>query len=282
MTRLPGTSIAFQGERASFSEIAARKFFTKHVRFFSLQSFRDVFEHVAKKKVQFGVVPIENSVYGSIHQNYDLLYLHKLHIVGEITLRIKLHLAALPGVGIDEIKSIFSQTQALGQCEDFLRRLKNVNVVSFHDTAGSARMVREAGRRDFAAIASVEAAKRYRLNIVRRNIESNHENFTRFVVLSRAPAKASLTGKTSLVFATRNIPGVLFQALAGFALNEINLLKIESRPILGKPWEYLFYLDIDGTPERPPFGQALKHLKDLSTMVRILGSYRKGKIYKNS
>lgn len=277
----PLTSIAFQGEQGSFSEIAAKKFFRSSAHFSSLHSFRDVFEHVARKKVQFGVVPIENSVFGSIHQNYDLLFDHKLFIVGEITLRIKLHLAALPGVALNEIRSIYSQPQALGQCEDFLRTLKNVNIVSFYDTAGSARMVRETGRRDFGAIASAEAAKRHRLSIVRRSIESNHPNFTRFVILGRTPARPNRSGKTSLVFATRNVPGVLFQALAGFAVNEINLLKIESRPMLGKPWEYLFYLDIDGTPQTRAFRQALNHLKDLSTLLRLLGSYPKGKIYKD-
>ncbi|HLF20617.1 MAG TPA: prephenate dehydratase [Bacteroidota bacterium] len=273
------TFVAYQGEPGAFSELAAKKFFGSGVGLKPLSSFRDVFEFASRGSSRFGVVPIENSVFGSIHQNYDLLLSHRLFIVGEVALRIQLHLMSLPGVALKKIRLVYSQPQALGQCEEFLRKLKGVKVVAFQDTAGAARMIRQERRKDVAAIASAAAARTYRLQIIRKNVESNSRNFTRFVVLSKRQGFLGAVGKTSLVFATRNIPGSLFQSLAGFALHGINLVKIESRPLVGKPWEYLFYLDVEGTSREKPILRALNHLKEVSTFVRILGTYPKGKTF---
>ncbi|HTY38196.1 MAG TPA: prephenate dehydratase [Bacteroidota bacterium] len=274
-------TVAYQGEPGAFSEEAARSFFGRRVKLVPKQSFKDVFDFAAAHPSGFAIVPIENSVFGSVHQNYDLLLRYKLAIVGELKLRIRLHMMALPGVVIPAIRSVYSHSQALGQCDEYLRSLKRVSVVAYYDTAGSAKMIREEGRRDAAAIASAQAARTYGLTILKRNVESNHNNFTRFIVLSARRHPVRKQEKTSLVFAVKDVPGALFKALAVFALREINMLKIESRPHVGKPWEYLFYLDIEGSPSEVRVQQALKHIEELTSFVRVLGAYPFGKTIKS-
>jgi prephenate dehydratase len=266
--------VAYQGEPGSFSEHAARLFFGSGIELKPLPTFSEVFKNIERHRDSFGIVPIENSVFGSIHQVYDLLLQHRLHIIGEEKLRIELHLMALPGTKQGNIRTIYSQMQAIYQCENLINTLKNVKVEAVHDTAAAARLIRERQQHDAAAIASEKAAKTHGLRILKRNIESDHRNFTRFIALSCIPVKQKGNLKTSLVFATKDIPGALFRALAVFALRDINLMKIESRPLIGKPWEYLFYLDVEGTPDREPLKQALDHLKELCRFVRVLGSYR--------
>lgn len=265
--------IAYQGESGAFSEQAARTFFGAHGILKPLPTFSDVFVDAERHPADFGIVPIENSLFGSIHQVYDLLLKHKLFIIGEVKLRIELHLMALPETKRNNIRTIYSQLQAIGQCENFLSTIKNVKVEAVHDTAAAARFIRERKRNDAAAIASEQAARIHRLQILKRNVESNHRNFTRFIALSRKPIQLFGKVKTSLVFAVKDIPGALFKALAVFAMRDINLLKVESRPIIGKPWEYLFYLDVEGMPNRNPLHQALNHLEEVCTFVRVLGSY---------
>ncbi len=274
-------TVAYQGEPGAFSEEAARSYFGPKARLLPKQGFKDVFEFASAHPSGFGVVPIENSTFGSVHQNYDLLLRYKLHIIGELKLRVQLHMMALPGVTTKGIRSVYSHSQALGQCEEYLRSLKRVSVVAYYDTAGSAKMIREEGRTDEAAIASARAAKTYGLSILKRNVESNHQNFTRFIVLSARKGPAGGEEKTSIVFAAKNEPGALFKALAVFALREINMLKIESRPHVGKPWEYLFYLDIEGSPTQMRVRQALNHLNELTTFVRVLGAYPFGSTIKS-
>lgn len=272
-------SIAYQGEPGAFSEQAALRFFGKKAKLVPLEHFEDVFRFAARGGSRRGLIPIENSVFGSVHQNYDLLLGHSLLIAGEITLRIHHHLMALPGVRMNHLKFVYSHPQALGQCEDFLRRQRGIRQVPHYDTAGAAKMIREEGRTTAAAIASVQASRTYRLNILRRNIEKNHHNYTRFLILSRSSKANPRKSKTSLVFATQNAPGALFQALAVFALRGVNLLKIESRPFVGKPWQYLFYLDVLGSPRDESVRTALNHLEEVSTFVRILGAYPIGSTY---
>ncbi len=265
--------IAYQGEKGSFSEQAARQFFGAHSSLKPLPTFSEVFADADRRAAGRCIVPIENSLFGSIHQTYDLLLKHKLFIIGEVKLRIELHLMAIPGTKLGGIRTIYSQLQALGQCENFLSKVKNAKIEAVHDTAAAARFIRERRQHDAAAIASEQAARAYDLQILRRNVESDHRNYTRFIALSHKPIQPRGRAKTSLVFAAKNIPGSLFKALAVFALRDINLLKVESRPIIGKPWEYLFYLDVEGTPESDPLRQALNHLKEICTLVRVLGSY---------
>lgn len=274
-------TVAYQGEPGAFSEQAGRAFFGGRARLVPMENFKDVFEFASRHPSGFAVVPLENSVFGSVHQNYDLLLRHKLHIVGEVKLRIQLHLMATRGVPQKAIRSIYSHPQALGQCEEYLRSLKQISVVAYYDTAGAAKMIREERRRDVAAIAGARAARTYGLSILRRNVESNHHNFTRFIVLSHKPGRLADAEKTSLVFAVKDVAGALFKALAVFALRDINMLKIESRPHVGKPWEYLFYLDIEGSPAEERVLQALNHLDELTTFVRVLGAYPGGKTIRN-
>lgn len=270
-------SVAYQGEPGAFSELAARAFFGRKAKLVPREHFRDCFRFASSGSSRFTVIPIENSIFGSVHENYDLLLDYSLKIVGEISLRIHHHLMALPGVKLADIRFVFSHPQALGQCDEYLRTMKHARSMVFGDTAGAARMIREEKRSNAAAVASIQAAATYKLKVLRRNIENDHHNYTRFLILSRTSQTPGRGGKTSLVFSTRNIPGALFKSLAVFALRDVNLQKIESRPLLGKPWEYLFYVDILGSVGEENVDQALHHLEEVSTFIRILGSYPPGR-----
>lgn len=242
------------------------------------ETFNDIFEDVVKRRSSFAIVPIENSLHGSVHQNFDLLWKYRVYISGEIKLRIKMNLLALPGVRIKDLRAVYSHPQALGQCEKFLRSLNHVSVNPFYDTAGAAKMIAEKKQQDSAAVASLQAAADYGLNILRTGIESDHRNFTRFLVVGKKQVRPKRNAKTSMIFATKNIPGALFKCLSVFALRNINLLKIESRPIIGAPWEYLFYVDIEGDAREKERVNALNHLQELTSYFKNLGSYEAGKI----
>jgi prephenate dehydratase len=272
------TKISYQGEPGAFSEQASKAYFGKACNAIARETFNEIFEDVEQRRSAFSIVPIENSLHGSVHQNFDLLWKHRVWIVGEVKLRIKMNLLALPGVTIKDLSAVYSHPQALGQCEKFLRSLKHVTVNPFYDTAGAAKMIAQERRQDAAAIASLQAAAHYGLNILRSGIENDHRNFTRFLIIGKKPAKPKKKAKTSLIFATKNIPGALFKCLSVFALRNINLLKIESRPIIGAPWEYLFYLDIEGDARENEFVNALNHLQELTSYFKNLGSYETGKI----
>jgi prephenate dehydratase len=268
--------VAYQGEPGAFSEQAVRALYGRRARPQPLPSFADVFSFVERSTVHRGVVPIENSVFGSVHETYDLLLRNKLQIVGEVKLRIQLHLMAMPGVSLAQVHTVYSHPQALGQCEKFLRSLRGVDIVAHADTAGSAKMIRKHERIDAAAIASAHAARTYGLQILRRNIENNRHNYTRFIVIAKRGVLPRGKAKTSLVFAVKNIPGALHRALGEFSLRGINLLKIESRPLVGKPWEYLFYVDLEGSPRTKTVAHALHDVQRFSTFLRVLGSYPAG------
>lgn len=268
--------IAFQGELGAYSELATYEYFGADVDVLPRPSFKDVFTSVANGDADHGVIPIENSLTGSIHENYDLLLDHNLVITGEIKLRIVHNLLANKGVAIEDIRRIYSHPQGFSQCKDFLATLANVDQISVYDTAGAARRIQTSGARDEAAIASSQAARDYHLNILRAGIESNHLNFTRFNILSRELAAETDDSKTSIVFSTKNIPGALFKSLSVFALRDIDLFKIESRPIPGSPWVYMFYLDFSGDIRQEITKRALSHLEEIASYLKFLGSYRKG------
>jgi prephenate dehydratase len=269
--------VAFQGEYGAFSEAAARRYFRRGLVACPMRAFDDVFAAVRKRTVGYGIVPIENSLYGSIHHTYDLLQKFEVYIIGEIKLKIVHALLVNQGVRMPQVKFIYSHPQALGQCEAFLNRLKHREVVAVYDTAGAAKMIKEEQRKDAAAIASVDAARVYGLKTLKVGIESDHQNFTRFLILSREGLIASKNAKTSIIFAMKNIPGALFKALSVFALRDINLYKIESRPIVGSPWQYLFYLDFHGSINEEACRNALDHLREIASHLRILGSYPVGR-----
>jgi prephenate dehydratase len=265
--------IAFQGEPGAYSEQAVFRYFGA-VETEPCETFDKVFEAVTNGRAESALVPIENSLAGSIHQNYDLLLRHNLHIVGEYFLRVRHCLIAAPGVQKTEIKKVISHPQALGQCAGYLRE-RGLKTEAVYDTAGSVKMLKELGARDLAAIASRRAAELYGMEILEEGIEDNPENYTRFLAIQLEPVKPEGEAKTSIVFTLKNTPGALFKALSVFALRDIDLSKIESRPLAGKPWEYLFYIDFSGAEGEPHVAKALDHLGEYAVMLRVLGSYKR-------
>ena len=264
--------IAFQGEPGAYSEAAAIRF-TDHADLLPCESFDDVFTAVATGKATHGILPVENSIGGSIHRNYDLLLEHDLPIVGEVVLDITHNLLVLPGTTMEQVKKIYSHPQALAQCERFLRSLPGVSVEATYDTAGSAKLVKEKGLKDAAAIASERAAQVFGLEILKPEIQDFSDNITRFLVVSRTADSDLQADKTTVVFSLPNEPGSLFKALSVFALREIDLTKIESRPIRGRPWEYLFYVDLPVGRHDLRCARALVHLAEFARSMRTLGSY---------
>jgi len=272
--------IAFQGEPGAYSERAVKEFFREHtVSTLPCRTFGDAFAAVHSGQAQVAVIPIENSLAGSVHQNYDLLLKHQLHITGEIFLRISHHVMALPGVKWEKVRRVYSHPQALEQCRDFLEKYPLIEAVPAYDTAGSAKLIAAEQWQDAAAIASANAAKEYGLEILHRGVESNPKNYTRFLILEKEEKIPAEDGKTSIVFSISHIPGALFKTLAVFTLRDINLLKIESRPLHGSPWEYIFYLDFEGTPRQSHCQKAIEHLAEIATFLRVLGAYEKGEVF---
>ncbi|KAA3619974.1 MAG: prephenate dehydratase [Calditrichaeota bacterium] len=269
--------IAFQGEIGAYSEQAARSFFQQEIALFPQPTFKKLFQSLASGESEYAVVPIENSLAGSVHENYDFLLEYKLPIVGEIVLHISHNLMAYPGVKKEIIRRVISHPQALGQCRVYLEEWPNLLIEPGYDTAGSAKLVREKKLVDTAAIASKQAAGDYGLEIIAEAIESNHQNYTRFLILAKEAQPPEKGGKTSIVFSTKDIPGALFKSLAVFALRDINLLKIESRPLHGKPFNYYFYLDFEGSLKEEAQKNAINHLKEITAFIQILGSFNKGK-----
>jgi len=264
--------IAFQGESGAYSEAAAIRF-SDHADLLPCESFDDVFTAVATGKATHGILPVENSIGGSIHRNYDLLLEHDLPIVGEVVLDITHNLLVLPGTTMEQVKKIYSHPQALAQCERFLRSLPGVSVEATYDTAGSAKLVKEKGLKDAAAIASDRAAQVFGLEILKPEIQDFSDNITRFLIVSRTADSDLQADKTTVVFSLPNEPGSLFKALSVFALREIDLTKIESRPIRGRPWEYLFYVDLPVGRHDLRCARALVHLAEFARSMRTLGSY---------
>ncbi len=267
--------VAFQGEHGAYSEAAALAVLGRDVDTLPHRTFEEVFDGVQAGRADLGLVPVENSLAGSIHRNYDLLLRHTLHIVGETQLQVEHCLIANPGVTLADVKMIRSHPQALAQCERHLKEM-GVETEPAYDTAGSVRDLRDSGERHAAAIASRLAAEVYGMTILRTEMEDDQQNFTRFLLLGCQPVEVSGEAKTSIVFALKNQPGVLFRAMACFALRDIDLTKIESRPIPGTPWEYRFYLDFIGSQHHGPGQRALSHLSEMAAELRVLGTYPRG------
>jgi prephenate dehydratase len=263
--------VAFQGEPGAYSEEAGFGYFDAP-EMVPQGSFEAVFTTVTSGDCQSGLIPIENSLAGSIHQNYDLLLRHELHIVGEYYLRVRHCLIGFPGVILTEIRRVISHPQALGQCAGYLREL-NVKTEPVYDTAGSVKILKTSDERTTAAIASARAAEIYEMQVLQEGIEDNPENYTRFLEIARQPVTPESGAKTSIVFTLQNQPGALFKALSVFALRDIDLTKIESRPLVGKPWEYLFYIDFIGAIGDGAVTRALDHLDEYALTLRVLGSY---------
>jgi len=273
--------VAFQGELGAFSQQAILQLLGPRAKPVPRQRFEEVFTALREKAVDAAALPIENTLAGSVHENYDLLLKFDFEITAETNVRIVHHLIAPPGTRFAALRKVYSHPVALNQCVDFFARHKRIERVPYYDTAGSVKMVMEERPAGAAAIASELAARLYGGSILKREIEDDRKNFTRFFLLEPAGAKPrnapALRGrpwKTSLVFSTGNQPGSLFRALSALALRDLSLMKIESRPRRGKPWEYMFYLDLLGHRDEPVVRNALGHLAELADFLRVLGSYR--------
>jgi prephenate dehydratase len=267
------TRVAFQGERGSYSEQAAAAVFGE-TDLLPCAKLRDVFDAVTAGRADRAVVPVENSQAGSINEAYDLLLTYALFITAEYDLRVRHCLLILPGQTAADIKKVYSHPQALAQCDAYLRE-HALEPVPTYDTAGSAKMLAEQRLTGAAAIAGRRAAQIYGLEILADGIETNPFNYTKFFGLAAAAVPRAAQSKTSVVFTTQNIPGALHRALGALATRSINLAKIESRPRRAVPWEYLFYVDFDGHRDDPPVAEALKDLAEVTTFLRVLGSYPK-------
>jgi prephenate dehydratase len=264
--------VAFQGEPGAYSEQAVFNYFGS-VDTVPCESFDAMFDAVMSGKSDAALAPIENSLAGSIHQNYDLLLRHDLlHITGEYLLRVRHCFISMPGAKMQDIKKAISHPQALGQCAAYLRG-HDIKPEQVYDTAGSVKMLKESGALDVAAIASKRAAELYGMQVLEEGIEDNPENYTRFLAIQREAVLPMGEAKTSIVFTLKNVPGALFKALSVFALRDLDLTKIESRPLQGKPWEYLFYIDFIGSMTEDTAKRALDHLGEYALLLRVLGSY---------
>ena len=265
--------IGFQGAVGAYSETAAQRAWPGSETV-ALDRFEDVFEAVASGRTSHGILPVENSIGGSIHRNYDLLLEHDLPIVAETELPVVHNLLALPGTTIKSVRRVFSHPQALAQCEMFLQTLPDIEIVATYDTAGSARMIQDGNLTDTAAIASLRAAEVFRplrppggdpgLRGQHHAIPSDRP---------RRQGRSATPDKTTLAFALHNGPGALFKALSVFALRDIDMTKLESRPARGRPWEYVFYADLSAGREELRCGRAIVHLAEFARWVKTLGSY---------
>ena len=270
--------VAFQGELGAFSSQAARQLLGDGITLVPCQTFEQMFAAVESGESDYCLAPMENSLFGSVYQNYDLLLKHNLSIVGEISLRIVHNLIALPDTKLEAVERVYSHPVALAQCQNFLASHPEMKPVEAYDTAGSVKLLMESHEARAAAIASASAAEVYGARILVAGIEDDQQNFTRFLLLehkdetSEPPPEAD---KTSIVFALEHRVGALFRAMAVFALREIDLTKIESRPLIGRPWEYSFYLDFIGNTAEPRVQNALAHLTEFAVNVKILGCYRR-------
>ena len=264
--------VAFQGERGAYSESAVYAFFGNKAEVKPCRDLTEVFEIVGKQEVPVGVVPIENSLEGSVNQTYDLFLTHDLKVTGEIIIRISHCLIANPSTSIEAVKTVYSHPQALAQCRSFLERLGS-DLIPTYDTAGSVKMLREKGLKDAAAVASETAAEIYGMKILAREIEDTPTNYTRFFVISKNDSPKTGKDKTSIIFAATHTPGALYHALGQFAKRNINLTKIESRPTKQKPWEYNFCLDFEGHRTEENCAATLKALEKSELFLKILGSY---------
>ncbi|MGH4137958.1 prephenate dehydratase [Clostridium sp.] len=267
-------TVGFYGVKGSFSEEALKGYFGEEVDTKSLSEFEDIFLDLIYGKINYGVIPIENSSTGAISEVYDLLNKYNFYIIGEKYLKISQNLMGIKESTLDEIKEVYSHSQGLEQSMEFLKGYKHWKLVPFNSTAKSAELVCERQDKTLAAIASSKAAEIYGLKILQKNVNSNATNTTRFVVIGKEMETTDESNKISLVLSTTHKAGSLYSILKYFAENNINLLKIESRPIVDKPWEYFFYIDLEGNINENKVVTAIDLIKMNSRYFKTLGNYR--------
>ncbi|MFQ5497656.1 MAG: prephenate dehydratase [Nitrosopumilus sp.] len=267
--------VSFQGERGAYSEAAARSFFNKEINTVPLSTFADVLENTSTDKTQYAILPVENSLEGSVGESYDLLYSTKLNAIGEIYHRIE---HCLIGNGkLDEVDTVYSHPQALGQCRRFIEE-HDMKTIPAYDTAGSVKIIKELGNRNCASIASKDAAQIYNMPIIAENIANNLNNYTRFLIMSKTSSPRTDNDKTSIIFSIKHEPGSLFRIIENFHKNNVNLTKIESRPTKTNTWEYNFYVDFEGHKENPQIIEILDKIKQDTLFMKVLGSYPSAKL----
>ncbi len=263
--------VAYQGEPGAYSEEGAQTLFPA-AELRPLSSIRKVFEAVEVGRIDFGLVPIDNSQAGSINETYDLFLRHGLHLVGETVVRVDHCLIALPGTAIDDLAEVISHPQAIAQCEEFLNAL-DVRIRAEYDTAGAGKRIVDEKLEATGAIASARAAELYGLTVLQERIQTYPDNYTRFGALSRHPDPLSEPNKSSLVFGVGHVAGSLYRCLGAFAERHLSLRKLESRPRAGRPWEYVLYADVEAPADAPAMLEALSELSEHATFTRLLGTY---------
>ena len=262
--------VSFQGEHGAYSESAAISFFEEEVKTVPCSTFTDALQSTINNETEFSVLPVENSLEGSVGESNDLLYSTTLNAIGEIYHKIE---HCLIGFGkVEETKTVYSHPQALGQCRKFIQN-NNMKTVPTYDTAGSVEIIRKINQSDVACIASKNASKIYEVPIIKEEIADNSNNYTRFLVLSKTKCSVSNNDKTSIIFSIKHEPGALHKVIENFHQNQINLTKIESRPKKNTAWEYNFYVDFEGNKDESKISQMLDKIKDYSSSFKILGSY---------
>jgi 3-deoxy-7-phosphoheptulonate synthase len=264
---------AYLGQPGSFSHIACNQYFGNDAKVTAKSTFRAIFDAVTEGDAQYGIVPLENSLSGSIHENYDLLLEYDLRIVGELYLRIIHNLIAAPGTKIEDIKRVWSNTPVIQQCRQFLDRYPQWEISTIYATTDAVSHVRDAGEPGDAAIGSLQAAELHEMEVIAEGIETNPRNFTRFVIVGRSGLQDRPKSKSSVVFSTPNQPGALFEVMKIFAQNDINMAKLESRPIHGKPWQHMFYADIEADIDSSAMREVVAELVKKTEYFKILGSY---------
>jgi len=266
--------VAFQGERGAFSEIAAIKFFGSSIEPVLCKTFEEIFKKISCKEADYGLLPIENSQTGGINEAHDLLLQQELFAVGEVKLKVEHCLITKDEINFKLIKKVYSHPQALAQCEGFLsKNLPHCQIIPVYDTAGSVKMISNLKKNNVAAIASNWAAELYGLKIMRKGIQDNKHNYTRFLVLSSEISPDPKNNKTSIIFAVVSKPGALYKCLKEFALRDLNLTRLESRPSKQKPWEYIFYTDFEKGLFEQSSREVLEELKKHTTFVKVIGTY---------
>ncbi len=267
--------VSFQGERGAYSEAAARSFFNEEIETIPLSTFAEVLENTSTDKTEYAILPVENSLEGSVGESYDLLYLTSLNAKGEIYHRIE---HCLIGVGkLDEIDSVYSHPQALGQCRKFIEQ-HNMKTIPAYDTAGSVKIVKELNKKNCACIASSAASAIHNMPIIAENIANNLNNYTRFLILSKEKSPETGNDKTSIIFSIKHEPGSLYRIIENFHKKNVNLTKIESRPTKTNTWEYNFYVDFEGHENNPQISEMLGKIKQETLFMKVLGSYPSAKL----
>jgi prephenate dehydratase len=267
--------VSFQGERGAYSEAAAKAFFNTEIQTVPLPTFAEVLENTTQDKTEYSILPVENSLEGSVGESYDLLYFTSLNAIGEIYYRIE---HCLIGIGtLREIDTVYSHPQALGQCRNFIEKHK-MKTVPAYDTAGSVKIIKELNKKNIACIASNNASKIYSVAVISKDIANNSNNYTRFLILSKNKKNETGKDKTSIIFSIKHEPGSLYRVIENFHRYNVNLTKIESRPMKTNTWEYNFYVDFEGHEKNQQIAKMLKEINHETLFMKILGSYHSAKL----